>query len=298
MSTDLGRRRSEGPGRTARSTGTSTIGVDRAVPGGRGRRGGRSSRSPASQRRPWRRGFWNLRTRRPYFTVLGLVAVAVIAAAVVGYATPVLGVRHVAVTGERTLSVRTITAAASIPTGQPLLRVDPGGVAARVAALPQVAVVRVDRVWPDTIRIAVTERTAVGYLRTGAASGTAVILVDSSGAAYRVVSKPPPQLPQIDVTAGSSRRGTAGSSRVPGVDPAARAAAAVAGSLPPPLRARVRLVAAASPDSVILTLVDGRTVVWGGASDDAAKAHVLPALLRAQGGHSYDVSGFPDTAVR
>jgi hypothetical protein len=62
-------------------------------------------------------------------------------------------------------------------------------------------------------------------------------------------------------------------------DPALRAALVVIGSLSPALRLRVEVVEAPTPDSVTLGLRDGRTVVWGGAGDSAAKARALGPLL-------------------
>ncbi len=60
-------------------------------------------------------------------------------------------------------------------------------------------------------------------------------------------------------------------------------------ALPSALLAEVASVAAPTPESVTLTLRDGRTVIWGDAADGQTKAEVLPALLR-QPGTRYDIS--------
>ena len=52
---------------------------------------------------------------------------------------------------------------------------------------------------------------------------------------------------------------------------------------------QVTAVRAPTPESVTLTLSRGRTVLWGGAEQPAAKAAALTALLRRPGTH-YDVS--------
>ncbi|MGN6742492.1 MAG: cell division protein FtsQ/DivIB, partial [Amnibacterium sp.] len=78
------------------------------------------------------------------------------------------------------------------------------------------------------------------------------------------------------------------------------AAAAVLRSLPGTLAARVRGVAAPTPDDVRLTLADGRLVVWGSPDDGAAKAAALGAALVkvARGAHRIDVSVPGSVSVR
>ena len=41
---------------------------------------------------------------------------------------------------------------------------------------------------------------------------------------------------------------------------------------------------------VELTLVDGKRVIWGEATDSAQKMQMLPALLAAQEGTEYDIT--------
>ena len=55
------------------------------------------------------------------------------------------------------------------------------------------------------------------------------------------------------------------------------------------------VVEAPTPDSVTLGLRDGRSVVWGGSGDSAAKARALGPLL-TRPGSTYDVST-PTVAV-
>ena len=207
--------------------------------------------------------------------LLGIVAalVALVAAAVyvVGF-TGVLGVRQVTVTGVRALSADQVRAAAAVPDGRPLARVDTGVVADHVRALPGVERVAVARSWPGTLRITITERQGVAVVKRAGAYW----LVAPDGVVFQRVPARP-KLPLLDLA------------DVGPDSPPARAALAAVTALPPRLLAGVATVRAATPEQVTLTLTDGRTVFWGGGEDSAAKASVLGALLTRPGRH-YDVS--------
>jgi len=63
-------------------------------------------------------------------------------------------------------------------------------------------------------------------------------------------------------------------------------------ALPPEVAGQVGRIAAPSVASITLTLIDGRTVVWGTTDRTQEKALKLAALL-TQPGRTYDVSS-PD----
>src|SRR3712207_3437840 len=88
---------------------------------------------------------------------VGLLVVAVVLAWVVT-ASSVLAARHVRVTGQRQLSVQQVQEAAAVPLGVPLIRQDLDAIARRATALPQVASATVQRRWPTTVEVTVTER--------------------------------------------------------------------------------------------------------------------------------------------
>jgi cell division protein FtsQ len=192
---------------------------------------------------------------------------------VVGY-TGMLGVRTVEVAGVgRVLSADEVRAAAAVPAGQPLARLDTGAVADRVRSLAGVARVAVSRSWPGTVRIVVIERRGVAVVRR---DGTGW-LIDGSGVVFQ--RHPPGRrtLPLLDVPAVSPE------------DPATRAALAALTALTAQVAKQVTVVRAPTPESVTLALTRNRTVLWGGAEQPAAKAAVLAALLRRPGTR-YDVS--------
>jgi cell division protein FtsQ len=176
----------------------------------------------------------------------------------------VFGVRHVAVRGERTLSPAEVVAAAAVPDGTPLLRLNTAAVAARVRRLPEVASVSVRTRFPSTVDISVSERVAVGTVR----NGRRWELVDRTGAAYTSVTVRPRGLPLLVVPLGSQHRAVY------------RAVASVAAQLPPSIRHRVRSVQALDADAITLLMRNGRVVHWGSAADTARKAQLLVPLLR------------------
>ncbi len=113
---------------------------------------------------------------------------------VVGF-TGVLGVRQVTVTGVRALSADQVRAAAGVPDGQPLARVDTGAVADHVRALPGVERVAVARSWPGTLRITITERHGVAVVKRAGPAGWSTRTGSSSSG-----WPPGPKLPLLDLT--------------------------------------------------------------------------------------------------
>jgi cell division protein FtsQ len=213
-------------------------------------------------------------TGRPrWMRRLGMSAIVVLVLATMSWViaiSPVLGVHEVRVEGTSLLTPAQVRAAADLPSGLPLVRVDRGGVRAKVGALPEVRSVTVEVTYPTTVVIHVVERTAVAYSKS--ASG-ALSLLDASGVSFRAVAAAPPGLPEITAAEG----------------PVRESACAVVALLPAAIRTQVRTVSATSPLAVVLNLGDGRTVVWGGVERSQEKARILPALL-TQPGTRIDIS--------
>ncbi len=183
------------------------------------------------------------------------------------YGTPVLGVRHVAVRGSTLMSPDEVRAAAAIPPGTPLASLDLAAVRRRVDALPPVHAVRVERDWPTTVLIVITERTPVAAVHRADGSFD---LIDGTGVVFRTVPAQP-DLPALQLTA-------------PGpADPTTRAALQVLSALTPRLRDELLSLDAVSPAQIHLRLRAGRQVIWGDATDSAAKAQAATALLGYQG---------------
>lgn len=206
----------------------------------------------------------------------GLGLAALVPLALLGWlllASPLLAVRHVAVSGTTRLTPEQVRVAVDVARGTPLARVDAGSVVRRVQALRPVAEVRVSRGWPSTLRVRVVERTPVAGLVTK----QGITLVDAGGVPFAPAAALPAGVVRLQVPKAGP------------TDPTTRAALAVLAELAAPLRTQVRIVRAASPSSVTLVLRDGRRVLWGGVGDATLKAQAAAALLKMPGS-VYDVS--------
>lgn len=210
--------------------------------------------------------------RRVLRATVAFAVVAVVAATVwvVGFS-QALAATTVTVTGTSVLTPADVTAAAQVPLGTPLIRLDTDAIAKRVKALKPVAAVSVSRSVPNRVTIAVTERKAVYAVSSSAGFD----LVDASGVPYTSVSDVPQGLPVANISQDSERL--------------RRDVATVVGAMPQVLRDRAVLVTAATPDSIVIELRGGAEVVWGSAEDSAEKATVIAALLTVSAS-VYDVS--------
>ncbi|WP_375490278.1 cell division protein FtsQ/DivIB [uncultured Jatrophihabitans sp.] len=221
----------------------------------------RTESEPDEPRHPWR-------SRRLVAIVVAVAAVVLAGVAVwlVAFSS-VFGVGTVAVRGTHLLSAGQVRSAAHVAAGTPLVRLDTDAVRRRVQRLPEVASARVTTSFPSTVTITVTDRTAIGYVRS---SGKAV-LVDRTGKRFRTVRHAASTLPRLVLPHGSATT--------------ARAVAAVAASLPRDLLARTSSIQALTPQSITVVLDGDRVVQWGTATRNADKARVLPVLLRRKDLH-------------
>lgn len=190
--------------------------------------------------------------------------------------TSVLGVHKVDVDGTKGLTPEEVRKVAAVDMGTPLIRLDTDEIVKRVATLPRVARVDVERSWPTTVVITVTERTPVGFVRRP----DGVHMVDSAGIDFAVIPQVPTGLPSIEVA------------NISPADPATHSVVDVLARIPQQLRDMVTGLSAQTAGSVQLTLTDGRVVKWGNSADSERKAMVLAALL-TRPGKTYDVSA-PD----
>lgn len=221
------------------------------------------------------------RSRRPklWALVLALVAAAGFGAWAVWWS-PLLDIRRVEVVGIHRLSTDEVRAAAAVPIGRPLARLDVGSIGHRVETISQVADVAVVRRWPHTIRIVVEERMAAVTV----AGNGGFVLIDGTGFAFDTTGQRPGGVPLVVGADATSL----GQDRV-------NAVVETLAAVPSAVRAKVTEIAVPSAEAVTLTLKDGVHIVWGGAEDGPRKAEVLTALLRTKA-EVYDVST-PDAPV-
>lgn len=218
-----------------------------------------------SRKRPKGRRVWPL-------VLVGVLVLALVGGLVwlVGFSS-VLAAQRVDVSGLKTLTRAEVTAKAAVPLGVPLARQDLSGVAARIATFPQAENVVVERSWPDTVSITVTERTPVFAVRYA----NLYVLVDKHGIPYLTVSKRPADLP----LAAASQDDRASLTEI----------AVVSRELTKKLRDQVVTIRADSPYALVLVLDSGVEISWGTSDQSALKSQVALALLK-QDPKSIDVS--------
>ncbi|MBO0816809.1 MAG: FtsQ-type POTRA domain-containing protein [Actinobacteria bacterium] len=211
-----------------------------------------------------------------FFALTALAIVGVMAWALLG--SKLLVVRSVRVAGNgNAVPAGQVLAAAHVVHGQPLIWVNTGAIARRVAQLRQVQSAQVSKDWPTTLVITVRLREPLFALPVH--GGYA--LVDAFGVTVRDVTTRPPGLPLLTVNTDSGTlRGS----------PAVRAAAAVLAELPQRVTRKVRSVTTGGPNDVSVKLANGAIVIWGGAERGAIKAKELEILIHRHA-RVYDVSG-------
>lgn len=235
---------------------------------------GRDSRAQERMRRRFARRQWARRwgVWRPLLAIVLLLGLVGTAVWLIGFSS-VAAVEEVAVEGTDHLAEAEVRAAAAVPLGDPLVRVDLEAVASRVEALAPVARARVERDWPHAVRITITERVAVAVAQIGGRTRG----MDVEGVVFRDYRRPPRGLPRVRVVGDVDRE-------------ALQQAATVLSALPAGLAELVRRVDVETVDRISLVLTGERTVLWGSGEFSEEKAAVLSALLEAQQASRYDVS--------
>jgi cell division protein FtsQ len=220
-----------------------------------------------------------------------LIGLALLLAAaglyVVARETSVFAVRHVRVVGAPPGIAREVAAVAATEQGTSLLRLDGAALLKRLRALPDVAAVRYDRAFPNTLRLVVTPERPVAVLRRGADSW----VVSMRG---RVIRSVPPH----------TRRALPRIWLAPHVDPrpgaflhdrmAVRAVAALNPLVRTPLPARIATVTT-EKGQITFTTGTHVEIVLGSAAELQLKLalvrRILPSVRATAGGVAYlDVS--------
>jgi cell division protein FtsQ len=200
---------------------------------------------------------------RVLLLVLAAAAVAVIVWAV--WFSRLFAVDQVRVIGVDGARADAVLAAAAIPTGVPLARLDTAPAERALAAVPWIASAEVRRGWPHEVVLAIVPRVPIAITTQGRG-------VDAAGVAFDVDGAAPAGLPQVDASGASLPE-----------------AMAVIAELPADLARRVASVSATTIDDVTLHLRSGVLVRWGSSDQGPFKAQVLAALMRRPA-QMYDVS--------
>lgn len=206
------------------------------------------------------------RGRRRVRRTVALAAVTVLVlGAVAATRSPLLDVDAVSVNGSRHSGEAATLDAAGIAPGRPMTSVDLAAAEARLEQMPWVAAAEVSRQWPGTVRIRVTERSAVAV----AGQGIGALLVDRHGRLLGPASGDE-ELPTV-VDDPRARPGGE-------LPPARRAVVALLADLPASLRSEVAQ-GMVTPDGLGLVLQDGIRVRLGDRTRLRAKSDAVELLL-------------------
>lgn len=207
--------------------------------------------------------------------VLGAAVLAVLLVWIVWFS-PVLAVRSVQVDGAGAGLSGSVRAVADDEVGEPMLRADLAGVAARVDRIAEVRSVEVTRGWPSTLTVTVRERTPVVVVARGGQRQ----LVDSTGAEYaEATAADARRLPVVQLDAKAS-----------GED--AAAVARVMAAIPEGDRDQVSDLRLDSIGQVGF-VIDGLRVSWGSSGKSTAKGKALKTMrpiAKKEGSSRLDLS--------
>jgi cell division protein FtsQ len=229
----------------------------------------RTQRKAARARRRFERAEvrrFTRRTRRrraTWITVGAIVATLGVVLAVAVYS-PILALREVTIEGTNRVSEEDVRAAVESQMGTPLALLDFGKIHSELAAFPLIRSYVTETVPPNTLRIQVVEREAIGSLaRSGSFDEVDPAGVVISSSAERTA------LPLIEV--GNK-----------GVDSSAFASAVeVLLAMPQDVADKVDVITATTADDVSLALRETPArVVWGSADSSEMKAQVLARMLQ------------------
>lgn len=205
------------------------------------------------------------RRRNVIYGVAGVVVVMVLVMAVAIFS-PALAVKTVVFEGRKLVSEQTLQTALAPVIGTPLPQVTEGEVQDLLKPVIQVKSAIISAQPPSTLVVRLVERVPVALLK----NNDDYLLVDQDGVELGATTDPTSvALPLID--GGKAVIGQA----------TFNAMTAVLANLPQNILGQLANASAASPDAVELKLTDGRSVIWGDASDMELKAQVLEALLNA-----------------
>jgi cell division protein FtsQ len=165
----------------------------------------------------------------------------------------------VTIQGVTRLTVDQVSAIAAVPVGEPLMSQDLAGINQRLTAIPEIKTAVIERGWPKSLLITITERVPIAV----AATAGGFNLIDDEGKNSGVVAAPPPGLLVIAAQPDS---------------PAMVSAIAVLAAIPADWQ--VTGLTATSQDNVFANLASGAVVTFGSGEQAEKKVQVANALLK------------------
>jgi cell division protein FtsQ len=218
-----------------------------------------------------------IRVRR--WALLGLVVGLVIGCvwgAVALYRAPIFTVKEVRVTGAKHLEQADVISQAKIPRDATLLRLPAAGIEKRLAADPWVRSVRVDRDFPSTVVIQITERRPAATVDAG---GTNLWMIAGDG--YWLGRRSAEESETIVIRDLENIRPAAGHRAL---SKELRNAVRLASGLSPELRSAARAISAPTVEKTAVITKEDVEIYFGEATQLAAKDRIAREILRRQKG--------------
>jgi cell division protein FtsQ len=182
--------------------------------------------------------------------------------------------QEVSVTGNERLTIEQISTLAEVPIGNSLISIDTAAMSLQLMTMPEIEFATVERGWPHTILIKVTERTPIAV----AATASGFNLIDSQGHNAGVVTAPPAGL--LIISAQPDSKAMLG---------AIKTLAAI------PAQWQLIGLSATTQDSIVATLGSGAVITFGSSERAADKVEVAQALMEK--GYSVINVSAPDAAT-
>ncbi|WP_051299071.1 cell division protein FtsQ/DivIB [Arthrobacter castelli] len=218
------------------------------------------------------------RRRRNWLIGGGTAAVLVAALIAAVIFTPMFAVRTLTIDGTKLATDKTIRKQLEPVMGVPLPQVTTSEVHSLLDDVPQVADVDIEAHPPSELVVHVQERIPVAVIKKGGKFA----LIDKTGTELASVKdRSKVQLPLIEGTSGQVG------------EEIFRTTTEVLASLPASIRSKLEHASAESIDSVVLTLENGKKVIWGNATKNQLKAEVLQVLLEEAGKKDTETGAAP-----
>lgn len=209
--------------------------------------------------------------RRLRIVVATLVIVGTVAAGWGLTRSPLLDIDDIKVVGVDRADLRTVLALGGLVPGGAMLDVDTRTAAAAMAAEPWVASARVERRWPGTVVVRVTERIPVAAIHLG----DDAVLVDRDGRVLSAMAAAEAGDGVVTITAPDDAAIPAPGQALDGLLGAAVAVVAAAADAVPDRQLSLHV----DTRGLILGLGDGVDAVVGSADDVGAKLTALVTML-------------------
>lgn len=196
------------------------------------------------------------RSRLPW--LFWLIGIALIITWWALYQSRLFLIEDLKVLGTHRLDSAKVMQLADVHVGEPLISVNPQAISKKLSEIAQIKSVRVERGWPHSVLITVTERSPVAVVK----SGSGFDLVDDAGMLAGKIDHKPRKMYVINANPNTQ---------------AMKAAVQVALAIPS--RWKVATISATNSKGVIVELSKGQMIIFGTGDQVHLKIRVAGSLL-------------------